>query len=123
MTQLKSFSNLRACRSWTSATSRVAYASTAMPIRYAVERGQWADAAGIVPPKEPRLMFVAIAVWARGLGLARSGHATEARAEIDRLRQIEEQLRTSGDDYWATQVRNSEARSHGVVSPGERQTG
>ncbi len=24
--------------------------------------------------------------------------------EIDRLRQIEEQLRTSGNDYWATQV-------------------
>ena len=38
------------------------------------------------------------------MGLARSGHAPEARAEIDRLRQIEEQLRTSGNDYWATQV-------------------
>ena len=47
---------------------------------------------------------VAIAVWARGLGLARSGHAPEARAEIERLRQIETELRTSGNDYWATQV-------------------
>ena len=28
----------------------------------------------------------------------------EARAEMDRLRQIEEQLRASGNDYWATQV-------------------
>jgi hypothetical protein len=34
----------------------------------------------------------------------RSGHASEASAEIERLRQIEEQLRTSGKDYWASQV-------------------
>lgn len=83
---------------------KIAYASTAMPIRHAVERGQWADAAGIVPPTGAPPHVVAIAVWARGLGLARSGHAVEARAELDRLRQIEEQLRTSGSDYWATQV-------------------
>jgi hypothetical protein len=38
------------------------------------------------------------------MGLARSGHATEARVEIDRLRQIEAQLRVSGDNYWAAQV-------------------
>ena len=83
---------------------KIAYASTAMPVRYAVERGQWADAASIVPPTGAPPHVVAIAVWARGLGLARSGRAAEARTEIDRLRQIEEQLRTSGNDYWATQV-------------------
>jgi hypothetical protein len=83
---------------------KIAYASTAMPVRYAVERGQWADAAGIVPSAGAPPQVVAIAVWARGLGLARSGRAAEARTEIDRLRQIEEQLRTSGNDYWATQV-------------------
>jgi tetratricopeptide (TPR) repeat protein len=83
---------------------KIAYASTVMPVRYAVERGQWADAAGIVPPTGAPPHVVAIAVWARGLGLARSGRADEARTEIDRLRQIEEQLRTSDNDYWATQV-------------------
>ena len=83
---------------------KIAYASTAMPVRYAVERSQWADAAAIIPPTGAPPHVVAIAVWARGLGLARSGRATEARMEIDRLRQIEEQLRTSGNDYWATQV-------------------
>jgi hypothetical protein len=83
---------------------KIAYASTAMPIRYAVERGQWAEAAAIVPADGAPLPVVATAVWARGLGLARSGHAAEARTEIDRLRQLEEQLRRSGDDYWATQV-------------------
>jgi hypothetical protein len=83
---------------------KIAYASTAMPVRCAVERGQWAEAAGIVPPTGAPPHVVAIAVWARGLGLARSGHAAEPRPEIDKLRQIEEQLRTSGDHYWATQV-------------------
>ena len=82
----------------------IAYASTAMPIRYEVERGQWAEAAGTVPPAGAPPHVVAIAVWARGLGLARSGHAAEARTEIERLRQIEEQLRRSGNNYWATQV-------------------
>ena len=83
---------------------KMSYAATAMPVRYAVERGQWADAAGIIPPTGAPPHVVAVAVWARGLGLARSGRAAEARTEIDRLRQIEEQLRTSGNDYWATQV-------------------
>jgi tetratricopeptide (TPR) repeat protein len=82
----------------------IAYAATAMPIRYAIERGQWADAAGIVPADGAPPHVVAIAVWARSLGLVRSGHVAEARTAIEELRQIEEQLRTSGNDYWATQV-------------------
>jgi tetratricopeptide (TPR) repeat protein len=81
------------------------YATTAMPIRYAVERGQWADAARIVPPNGAPPHLVAAAVWARGLGLARSGRSAEAHTEIDRLSQIEEQLRRSGNTYWATQTR------------------
>jgi tetratricopeptide (TPR) repeat protein len=96
--QLKIMPNLNA------GEFKITYASTAMPIRYAVERGQWADAAGIVPPTGAAPQVVAIAVWARGLGLSRIGRAAEAHAEIDKLRQLEEQLRTSGNDYWATQV-------------------
>jgi tetratricopeptide (TPR) repeat protein len=96
--QLKNMPNLNAD------DFKIAYASTAMPVRYAIERGQWADAAGIVSPTGAPPQVVAITVWARGLGLTRSGRAAEARTEIDRLRQIEEQLRTSGNSYWATQV-------------------
>jgi tetratricopeptide (TPR) repeat protein len=81
------------------------YAATAMPIRYAVERSQWNDAAKIVPPSGAPPHVIAIAVWSRALGLARSGHAQETGPEIDRMRQIELQLRKSGDGYWATQVR------------------
>jgi hypothetical protein len=83
---------------------KAAYASTAMPVRYAVERSQWAEAAQIVPPSAAPPHVVAIAVWARGIGLARSGGAAHARAEIDKLRQLEEQLRRGSNDYWAAQV-------------------
>jgi len=96
--QLKDMPALKA------ADFKVGYASTAMPIRYMVERSQWADAATIVPPAAAPPHVIAIAVWARGMGLARSGHPTEAHAKVDRLRQLEEQLRASGNDYWATQV-------------------
>ena len=82
-----------------------AYASTAMPVRSAIERRQWADATRIINPSGAPLHVVAIAVWARGLGLARSGRAAEAGTEIAKLQQIELQLHASGDDYWATQVK------------------
>jgi tetratricopeptide (TPR) repeat protein len=97
--QLADFKNLKP------GDFKTAYASTAMQVRYAVERGQWADAASISPPVEGPPAVLAVAVWARGLGLARSGHAAETRAEINHLRELEEQLRTSGDTYWATQVK------------------
>ncbi len=95
---------LRSMQELNTGNFKIGYASTAMPIRYAVERGQWADAASILPPTAAPPHVVAIAVWARGVGLARSGRAPEARAEIDKLGQIEQQLRTSGNDYWATQA-------------------
>ena len=84
---------------------KITYASTAMPIRYAVERGQWADAAAIAVPIGAPLQVNAIAVWARGLGLARTGRAAEAHIEMERLQQLEKQLRIAGNDYWATQVK------------------
>ena len=84
---------------------KIAYASAAMPVRYAIERGRWTDAAAIAIPAGAPTQVVAVAAWARGIGLARSGRADEAQVEVDRLQQIQEQLRTSGNDYWATQAR------------------
>ncbi len=84
---------------------KAAYASTAMPVRYAVERHQWAEAARIESPQGAPPHVVAIAVWARALGLARSGRPAEVRPEIDRLRELERQLRAAGHEYWAQQLR------------------
>jgi tetratricopeptide (TPR) repeat protein len=83
---------------------KIGYASTAMPIRYIVERGHWSKAVAIVPPTQAPPHVIAVAVWARGLGLARTGRTTEAQTEIDRLQQLEQQLRAADNDYWATQV-------------------
>jgi tetratricopeptide (TPR) repeat protein len=83
---------------------KIAYASTAMPVRYAVERGRWTEAAAIVPSSGLPPHVVAIAVWARALGLARSGHLPEAGEETQRLKSLEQALAKSGSSYWATQV-------------------
>jgi tetratricopeptide (TPR) repeat protein len=97
--QLKSMPNLN------TADSKVGYSATAMPIRYMVERHDWAAAAGVVPPTAGPPHVIAIAVWAKGLGLARSGKPAEARKQSDELQKLEDQLQTSGNAYWATQVR------------------
>jgi len=86
---------------------KVAYASTAMPVRYAVERGQWVEAASIVPPSSASPYVTAVAVWARAIGFARTGHPADARQEVEKLRRLEQQLRASRDgysEYWAKQV-------------------
>ncbi|HEU4983517.1 MAG TPA: hypothetical protein VFT88_12620 [Acidobacteriaceae bacterium] len=81
------------------------YAATAMPIRYIVERQQWAEAEKVVtPPASFSPQAQATAVWARGLGLAHNGRVREAYKESERLHIIEEQLRESGNGYWAMQV-------------------
>ncbi len=95
---------------------KIGYAYTVMPIRLAVERSDWAGAAKIGSPEEVPPHVAAIAVWARGMGLSRTGRVADAQTEADRLRQIETQLRASGNqsnnrstyqstnDYWAAQV-------------------
>jgi tetratricopeptide (TPR) repeat protein len=81
------------------------YAATAMPIRYIVERRQWSEAEKITLPPAPSVpQVLAIAVWARGLGFARTGHPKEAREQAEALRQIDDRLIASGAAYWATQV-------------------
>ena len=84
---------------------KIGYAATAMPIRYLVERHQWTDAALIISPAVAPPHVSAIAVWARALGLARSGRAAETHRLIDGLQRIEHQLDASGNGYWAIQVR------------------
>ena len=84
---------------------KVGYAATAMSVRYVVERNHWADAAKLVQPKGAPSEVVAIAVWARGVGRARTGRIAEALAEAETLRSLEEKLRTAGHEYWATQVK------------------
>jgi tetratricopeptide (TPR) repeat protein len=82
---------------------KMGYAGIAMPVRYAVERRQWAEAAKIAPVENVPPYIASIAHWARALGFARSGNPDAADAEIAILAQLNDKAR-SGSPFWATQV-------------------
>jgi hypothetical protein len=86
-----------------------AYAFAAVPARYALERRRWAEAAALsLHPREfpwsrwP--MAEAVNAYARGLGAARSGDATGARREAERLSALRDVLATAKQGYWAEQT-------------------
>ncbi|MGH7542439.1 MAG: hypothetical protein ACREK7_00735, partial [Gemmatimonadota bacterium] len=80
------------------------FALAAIPARYALERGEWEEAAGLTvratdfPPAD------AVTRFARALGAARSGDTAAAAAEIAELEALRVVLEGSNDDYWAVQV-------------------
>ena len=81
-----------------------AYAISAVPARYAVERRQWAEAAALTVPKnisfEKFPYAEANIQFARALGGARSGDLTTARDALARL----DTLHAALTGYWADQV-------------------
>jgi hypothetical protein len=83
---------------------KTSYAATAMPVRYALERRQFAEAAAIVPPEGAPPQVAAIAIWAHGIAHARGEQKSGSGSEIDQLGQLQEGLRESGMDYWSTQT-------------------
>jgi tetratricopeptide (TPR) repeat protein len=83
---------------------KVVYAASAMPARYAIERRKWNEAARLVPIADALPQAAAITAWSRAVGFARNKQAAAAREEVAKLTSVLEQLRASGDEYWATQI-------------------
>ena len=83
---------------------KVAYAASAMPARYAIERRKWNEAVRLVPIADVLPQAAAITAWSRAVGFARSKQAAAAREEVAKLTSAYEQLRGAGDGYWATQI-------------------
>jgi tetratricopeptide (TPR) repeat protein len=83
-------------------SGHTAYA--AIPVRYAFERGAWAEAASLVVPKTPFAQAEAITWFGRAVGAARSGDVAAAKQAIDQLRALRETLVKAHDDYWSGQV-------------------
>ena len=78
-------------------------AFAAIPARYALERGQWAEARELrLRPAYPAAD--AITYFARAMGAARSGDASGARKEIEHLRALRDALKQAQDAYWTEQV-------------------
>jgi tetratricopeptide (TPR) repeat protein len=86
-----------------------AYAFAAMPSRYALERGDWAQAAKLTltPPDLAWNKFPqaeSILVFSRGLGKARTGDVAGARDDVARLHALKESLIAAKNAYWASQT-------------------
>jgi tetratricopeptide (TPR) repeat protein len=90
-------------------------ALAAIPARYALERGQWNEAAELRIRHSQYPAAQAITYFARALGAARSGNAAAARAEIAHLDEIEAKLTATNDDYWAEQTRIQKEAAVGWV--------
>jgi tetratricopeptide (TPR) repeat protein len=83
---------------------KVAYAASAIPARYAIERRKWDEAAKLTPMADALPQAAAITAWSRTVGLARGKQAGPARVELAKLTSAYEQMRATGDEYWATQI-------------------
>src|SRR3954470_16025209 len=79
-------------------------AFAAIPVRYALERAAWAEAAVLAIPKTPFAQAEAIAWFGRAVGAARSGDLTKAKEGIDQLRVLRDRLAQANDAYWTGQV-------------------
>ncbi len=81
------------------------FALAAIPARYAMERGQWADATMLKPWPAPNTPYTeAITHFARAIGFARSGQPAEAAADIARLTALRDREVEMKDAYWTEQV-------------------
>ena len=81
-----------------------AFAVAAIPARYALERGAWAEAAALQARPANTAYTEAITHFARAVGAARSGNPAAATADIDRLAALRDTLRDAKDAYWTEQV-------------------
>ena len=97
-------------------------ALAAVPARYALERGQWDEAAQLTVRDSQFPAAQSITYFTRALGAARSGNTAAARAEIAHLDEIEAKLATAKDDYWAgqTRVQKQAAAAWVMFSEGQR---
>jgi hypothetical protein len=84
------------------------FSATTMPVRYALERRQWAEAAALPDPAGlpgGRYAWANASVYyARALGSARTGKVDQARRDIEHLESAHKTLADLKEDYWAGQV-------------------
>ena len=85
-----------------------AFALAAIPARFTLERGRYADAAALAfTPSELAWdkfpQAESITWFARGLGAARSGNLTSARRDVARLEALRDAMSAAKNAYWSQQ--------------------
>jgi hypothetical protein len=93
----------------------------AVPVRYAIERGAWAEAAALPVPRTPFAQVEAITLFGRALGAARSGDAAAAGEAVRRLGELRQRLGEAGEAYWAEQVQVQETAARAWIAFAEGQ--
>jgi tetratricopeptide (TPR) repeat protein len=84
---------------------KIGYAANAMPVRLAVERRRWSEAARLEPLPDSEPHVAAIVYWARAVGHARGGAPRQADADVASIDAAVARLDASGNAYWANQTR------------------
>lgn len=79
-------------------------AFAAIPVRYAFERGAWAEAMVLAIPKTPFAQAEAITWFGRAIGAARSQELPKAREAVAQLGALKDKLAKANDAYWTGQV-------------------
>jgi hypothetical protein len=80
------------------------FALAAIPARWAIERGAWAEAAALEPKASNYPHTEAMTYFARALGAAQTYDLATAKAAVDSLGSIQQRLSSKGESYWAEQV-------------------
>jgi tetratricopeptide (TPR) repeat protein len=100
-----------------------AYATGAVPARYALERRQWAEAAALAEPRSASFATytfgAAHVAFARALGAARAGRPSEARQAMARLEQLAKGMTDPRQQYFARQAGMQLEVVRGFVAFGE----
>src|SRR5438552_643399 len=93
-----------AAKNYNSGRATDPFAMAAIEARWTMERGRWAEAAVIEPRPSNFPQTEAMIYFARGIGAARTGNVTQARADVDKLGALRDALTQKKDAYWAEQV-------------------
>ena len=98
------------------------YALSAMPARYAIERGEWRQATKLEPVASSYPFATALTHVARGLGAARSGDPAAAEKEVQELARLRDALKAAKSEYWAGEVEVSrlEVAAWSALAQGKR---
>jgi hypothetical protein len=99
----------------------MAYAVAAIPARYALERRDWPAAAALAEPAigfplEQFPWAQAMIAYTRALGMAQTGDAAGAQAEIGKLRALADKLSEAKNTYWANQVEVQRLGASGMLA-------
>src|SRR5437660_4549724 len=70
-----------------------------IPVRYALERHQWSEAAALPIRKVPMPLYEAETYFARAIGCARTGDLAGARSNADKLAELRDRL-PQGNQGW-----------------------